>query len=394
MTITCGTYLPASASTSRDKLSNDGPDLLQLQAEAAQQEAARAREQLRHRVGREQARPPRYPPVRPRHGQATEWGGVGPEERKKMAMARWDRQLGVRRRVYRQNLYCKHVGSNRTSKLAAPPSAAEIASTPVLQSTLLQFIRRDLLAFPMANLDVEFLATYMLTVLKSLHAKSEEAVRLLSDFLGFAGAEHFCHEVYTFLRFIVRGAGVLRDKVLAFDHWAQYDWPENRPRGRRAVEMAARKQGGAREGGMSDRPAREPDGRRGVQREERQEPAPEDGAAQRDVDSSMTPSREEVISRREHWLARVQQARECAEGMRESNAASSAVDEDDQHNAKRSRLTVLAHERTRLLLQEQSSIKNVGLQIAGRAKLHSATPTSLLDGKREAGPEDGATTEK
>lgn len=144
------------------------------------------------------------------------------------ASERWEKQLSIRRRIYRQSLYCKHMGTNRSSRLVAPASPSTIAKTPSLQQTLLHFIRRELLAFPMANLDVDFLATYSINVFRSLYVKSNESITLLADFLGMEGAQHFCHEVYTFLRFISAGSGVHPDKMAAFDAWASYDWPEVR----------------------------------------------------------------------------------------------------------------------------------------------------------------------
>lgn len=152
----------------------------------------------------------------------------GTHEHRQDALDRWEQQLSVRRRVYRQALFCQHIGSNRKSKLTYPSSPSTIASTPSLQSTLLHFIRRELLAYPMTNLDIDFLATYAINVFKSLEIKSNEAIRLLADFLGFEGAEHFCHEVYTFARFISAGAGSHPDKVAGFDAWARYAWPEER----------------------------------------------------------------------------------------------------------------------------------------------------------------------
>lgn len=144
------------------------------------------------------------------------------------ASARWEKQLSIRRRIYRQSLYCKHMGTNRSSRLAAPASPSVIANTPSLQQILLHFIRRELLAYPMTNLDVDFLATYSINVFRSLHVKSNESINLLADFLGIEGAQHFCHEIYTFLRFISAGSGAHPDKIAAFDAWATYDWPEER----------------------------------------------------------------------------------------------------------------------------------------------------------------------
>lgn len=159
------------------------------------------------------------------------------QEQRLDALQRWQYQLSVRRRVYRQGLYCRHVGSNRRSRLAPPPSPSAIDETPSLRALLLRFIRRDLLAFPIANLDVEFTSTYAVNVFRTLEIKSDEAVTLLQDFLTSDGAQHFCHEVYCFVRFITAGAGSYPDKLAAFDEWATYDWPEQDLE-RRIVERA------------------------------------------------------------------------------------------------------------------------------------------------------------
>lgn len=147
---------------------------------------------------------------------------------RKEASERWEKQLSIRRRIYRQSLYCKHMGTNRYSRLAPPASPSTIAKTPSLQQILLHFIRRELVAYPMTNLDVDFLATFSINVFRSLYIKSNESINLLADFLGMEGAQHFCHEVYTFLRFVSAGSGAHPDKMAAFDAWATYDWPEVR----------------------------------------------------------------------------------------------------------------------------------------------------------------------
>lgn len=55
--------------------------------------------------------------------------------------------------------------------------------------------------------DVEFLTTYILSLLKAIDIRSEPAIRLIAEFLDTPdgpqyphGAEHFAHELYTFLR--------------------------------------------------------------------------------------------------------------------------------------------------------------------------------------------------
>ena len=72
-------------------------------------------------------------------------------------------------------------------------------------------MRRELRVW--SSVDVEFLTTYVLSLLKAIDISSEPAVRLLREFLdpsgehgppngsGFPnGTEHFAHELYSFLR--------------------------------------------------------------------------------------------------------------------------------------------------------------------------------------------------
>jgi E3 ubiquitin-protein ligase Topors len=67
------------------------------------------------------------------------------------------------------------------------------------------FMRRELRVW--SAVDVEFLTTYILSLLKAIDIRSEPAVRLLAEFLdspngsGYPhGAEHFAHELYSYLR--------------------------------------------------------------------------------------------------------------------------------------------------------------------------------------------------
>jgi len=72
-------------------------------------------------------------------------------------------------------------------------------------------MRRELRVW--SSVDVEFLTTYVLSLLKAIDIRSEPAVRLLREFLDASGdhgprnglgypngAEHFAHELYSFLR--------------------------------------------------------------------------------------------------------------------------------------------------------------------------------------------------
>jgi E3 ubiquitin-protein ligase Topors len=63
-------------------------------------------------------------------------------------------------------------------------------------------MRRELRVWSLV--DVEYLTTYILSLLKAIDVRSEPAIRLLSEFLDNddypRGAEHFAHELYSFLR--------------------------------------------------------------------------------------------------------------------------------------------------------------------------------------------------
>ena len=66
-------------------------------------------------------------------------------------------------------------------------------------------MRRELRVWSLV--DVEFLTTYILSLLKAIDIRSDPAIRLLAEFLDLPtgpgyphGAEHFAHELYSFLR--------------------------------------------------------------------------------------------------------------------------------------------------------------------------------------------------
>jgi hypothetical protein len=227
-------HLPMIESQSGKDSSSDAFDPLRLQADLSQNEARRIRRQLQHRVRRDQLSGAIRPSGSHRDVKP-EWGQIRVEERQRDAIAHWDQRLAFRRRIYEEGLYCYHRGSNATTKLTSPPSHSAISSSPLIESTLLSFIRRELLAYPL-NIDVDFLSRYTIHVFKSFDCKSEEAINLMGEFLGSRGANQFCHECYTFSRFIGQASARQRDKVKAFDEWAQYQPTRSVPRQERPTK--------------------------------------------------------------------------------------------------------------------------------------------------------------
>jgi hypothetical protein len=73
------------------------------------------------------------------------------------------------------------MASNRYTRYVSHPTPAQIAASPELQSRATAFLRRELRVW--ANLDVEFLANYIVTLIKTLDLRSEAAIKLLSDLL-------------------------------------------------------------------------------------------------------------------------------------------------------------------------------------------------------------------
>ncbi|KZT01108.1 uncharacterized protein LAESUDRAFT_664641 [Laetiporus sulphureus 93-53] len=109
-----------------------------------------------------------------------------------------------RRWVYRHHLYAKHVASNPYTRYKPFPTPAQFAASSELVSRATVFLRRELRVW--VGLDVEFLTTFTLSLMKSLDIRSEPAVRLLAEFLDMdsggerVNAEHFAHELYSYLR--------------------------------------------------------------------------------------------------------------------------------------------------------------------------------------------------
>lgn len=119
-----------------------------------------------------------------------------------------DPALEQRRRVYRNRLFCLHIGANRISQYR-DFTAASFASSPDLQSRARAFLRRDLKVFsfldsasPPRGGNREFLIEYIVAILKTNEPKAANGVAegLLSEFLGQENACLLLHELEAFLR--------------------------------------------------------------------------------------------------------------------------------------------------------------------------------------------------
>ncbi|KAJ1304217.1 hypothetical protein OPQ81_008616 [Rhizoctonia solani] len=138
-----------------------------------------------------------------------------------------ERAIEKRRWVYRHDLFAKHIASNPHTRFRPNPTPSQIANSPELQSRCQMFVRRELRVWP--NLDVEFLTSFILSLAKSIDIRTESAVKLISEFLdinarpspsGGTVAEHFVHELYSYLR------SPFRD-LPAYDAVVQYDTPDD-----------------------------------------------------------------------------------------------------------------------------------------------------------------------
>ncbi|KAH9934252.1 uncharacterized protein B0H18DRAFT_1082816 [Fomitopsis serialis] len=137
-----------------------------------------------------------------------------------------ERAIEQRRWVYRHHLYAKHVASNPYTRYRPFPTPAQFSASQDLISRATVFLRRELRVW--VGLDVEFLTTFTLSLMKSLDIRSEPAVRLLAEFLDMdsggerVNAEHFAHELYSYLR------SPYRD-LARYDEVVQYDVPPDVP---------------------------------------------------------------------------------------------------------------------------------------------------------------------
>ncbi|WWD16880.1 hypothetical protein CI109_101312 [Kwoniella shandongensis] len=150
------------------------------------------------------------------------------DEREKVEPDELDLQVERRREIYRHELYVKHIGSNPISHFRPNPTPRQISDDPILIQRATTFLRRELRVWS-PLIDVEYLTTYILSLLKAIDIRSEPAIRLLADFLDVdevtypRGAEHFSHELYSFLR------SPYKD-LRKWDEVAQYDpIPSARP---------------------------------------------------------------------------------------------------------------------------------------------------------------------
>ncbi|KAI0073978.1 hypothetical protein K474DRAFT_1665964 [Panus rudis PR-1116 ss-1] len=163
-----------------------------------------------------------------------EWGRRVRRERE--IVDQLDRAIEKRRWVYRNRLYAKHVASNPYTRYRPFPTPAQFAANPDLITRATIFIRRELQVW--GCLDVEFLTTFTISLMKSIDIRSEPAIKLLAEFLDMdtehelrvsgsndgprANAEHFAHELYCYLRSPYRDLSV-------YDSVVQYDVPEDAP---------------------------------------------------------------------------------------------------------------------------------------------------------------------
>ncbi|KAK6906980.1 hypothetical protein I203_100969 [Kwoniella mangroviensis CBS 8507] len=122
-----------------------------------------------------------------------------------------DIQVERRREIYRYGLYVKHIGSNPHTKYRPTPTPRQFSEDPSLIQRATAFLRRELRVWQ-DSIDVEFLTTYIISLLKTIDIRSDPAIRLLADYLDSPSttnenrpphttvAEHFSHELYSFLR--------------------------------------------------------------------------------------------------------------------------------------------------------------------------------------------------
>ncbi|WWC69014.1 uncharacterized protein I206_102950 [Kwoniella pini CBS 10737] len=125
------------------------------------------------------------------------------EQRVKEEPDELDLQVKRRREIYRYELYVKHIGSNPHTKFRPNPTPRQICADQSLIQRATAFLRRELRVWSLV--DVEFMTTYIISLLKTIDIRSEPAIRLLADYLDLNeeypnSAEHFSHELYSFLR--------------------------------------------------------------------------------------------------------------------------------------------------------------------------------------------------
>ncbi|KAF9052419.1 hypothetical protein BDZ89DRAFT_427250 [Hymenopellis radicata] len=142
---------------------------------------------------------------------------------------RLEQSIEKRRAVYEWHLFSKHVASNAYTKYRPYPTPAQFAASPELIRRTTMFLRRELRVW---NLDVEFLTTFTISLMKSIDIRSESAVKLIAEFLDLDGgkenAEHFAHEIYTYVRSPYQDLFVY-DTVVQYDDPPERDYRWRRP---------------------------------------------------------------------------------------------------------------------------------------------------------------------
>ncbi|KAG6878905.1 hypothetical protein C0992_006785 [Termitomyces sp. T32_za158] len=163
----------------------------------------------------------------------------------------------------------QHVASNAYTRYRPYPTPALFAASNDLITRTTIFLRRELQVWD--NIDVEFLTTFTISLMKSLDIRSESAVKLLAEFLDLDGphveggryvnAEHFAHEIYSFVRSPFRDLFVY-DSVVQYD--AVFEEPSPTQLGRRwgSVHSHSRSCSPARNVGRSRSVSNSPTGRR------------------------------------------------------------------------------------------------------------------------------------
>ncbi|KAK0199285.1 hypothetical protein DFS33DRAFT_1369250 [Desarmillaria ectypa] len=144
------------------------------------------------------------------------WGRRDQDEADKL-----ERSIEKRRWVYEHRLYAKHVASNGYTKYRPYPTPAQFAASQEMVSKTTMFLRREFRVWD--DLDVEFFTTFTISLMKSIDIRSESAIKLISEFLDMDTgsrdmAEHFSHEVYSYVR------SPFKD-LFVYDSAVQYDTP-------------------------------------------------------------------------------------------------------------------------------------------------------------------------
>lgn len=115
-----------------------------------------------------------------------------------------DAALAFRRRIYADQNYSLHVGTNRTSQYQNF-TPATFSTSAALQHRARIFMRRELRVFDFlatGNTTSEFLIEYIVAILKTTEIKDAagSATALVAEFLGNKDAPLFLHELESWLR--------------------------------------------------------------------------------------------------------------------------------------------------------------------------------------------------